>query len=218
MSNVSGIRLTWTAPTGTPAAARYEIDHSEDGNDPWTPLTNNLTSTGHTHSNVGYGVTRHYRVRAVNATMLISPWSDSDSATAIREALAAPGDPTGLSAAVSNVSDILLSWTAATDGVPNARYEIEYSADGSTDWRPLANNVAATATGYTDNGADYGETRHYRVRAVNTEGLEGEWSDTANATTENPKPGVPTNVMAVARASPASSFRGTRRPPTRANR
>ena len=296
VSNVSGILLTWTAPTGTPPAARYEIDYSANGNDPWTPLVNNVTSTSHTHSNVGFGVTRHYRVRAVNseglagewsstddattdnpaplaptgvealpnglmglvvfwdaasrnqgapithyevqwsadgndpwttltsnvagtshidtapaadvtrhyrvravnATSLMSPWSDSDSATAIREALAAPGEPTGLSAAVSNVSDILLSWTAATDGVPVARYEIEYSADDSTDWKPLANNVASTATGYTDNGADYGETRHYRIRAVNTEGLEGDWSDTADATTENPRPGVPTNVMAVA--------------------
>ena len=294
VSNVSGILLTWTPPTGTVPPPATRSTTRPNGNDPWTPLVNNVTSTSHTHSNVGYGVTRHYRVRAVNseglagewsstddattdnpaplaptnvkarpnglmgivvfwdaagrnqgapithyevqwsadgnepwttlvsnvagtsyidtapaadttrhyqvravnATSLMSPWSDSDSATATREALAAPGEPTGLSATVNNVSDILLSWTASTDGVPVARYEIEYSADGSTDWRPLANKI--TGTGYTDNGADYGETRHYRVRAVNTEGLEGDWSDTDSATTENPRPGVPTNVMAVA--------------------
>ena len=155
----------------------------------------NVVGTSYIDTAPAADTTRHYRVRAVNATSLMNPWSETDSARAIREALAAP---TGLSATVSKVSDIALSWTAATDGVPVARYEIDYSADGSTDWRPLANSVAATATGYTDNGADYGETRHYRVRAVNTEGLEGEWSDTADATTESPKPGVPTNVMAVA--------------------
>ena len=296
VSNVSGILLTWTAPSGGVSPARYEIEYSTDGNAPWTPLANNVTSITHTHSNVGYGVTRHYQVRAVNseglagewsdpddattgnpaplapanvkalpnglmgiivawdaadrnqgapithyevqwsadgntnwttldsnvagtshidtapaagdtrhyqvravnATSLVSPWSDSDSATAMTEALPKPGKPTGLDATVANVSDIRLSWTPSTDGVPVARYEIEYSADGSTDWRPLANSVAATATGYTDNGAGYGETRHYRIRAVNTEGLDGDWSDTANATTDNPKPGVPTNVMAVA--------------------
>ncbi len=296
VSNVSGILLTWTAPSGGVSPARYEIEYSTDGNAPWTPLANNVTSITHTHSNVGYGVTRHYQVRAVNseglagewsdpddattgnpaplapanvkalpnglmgiivawdaadrnqgapithyevqwsadgntnwttlgsnvagtsyidaapaagdtrhyqvlavnATGLKSPWSDSDSATAMTEALPKPGKPTGLDATVANVSDIRLSWTPSTDGVPVARYEIEYSADGSTDWRPLANSVAATATGYTDNGAGYGETRHYRIRAVNTEGLDGDWSDTANATTDNPKPGVPTNVMAVA--------------------
>ena len=296
-SNLADIALAWNAPTGGVSAARYEIEYSENGNAPWMPLTNSVTTTSHTHSGAGYGVTRHYRVRAVNseglagewsdtddattqnpaplapgnvaalpngmmglivawdaadtnqgapvshyqiewsadgsepwmilaanvtgtryidtaptagttrhyrvlavnANGLSSPWSGSASATAATEPLAAPGKPTGLSASVSNVSDIDLSWTGATDGVPVGRYEIEYSADGSTGWQPLANNIPSTTRAYTDNGAGYGVTRHYRVRAVNTEELEGEWSDTANAITQNPTPGVPLNVMAVAR-------------------
>ena len=142
------------------------------------------------------GDERCYYVRAVNMQMVAGPWSVPRSATSTVPMVTPPGKPTGLMAMVSNVSDIMLTWTAPSDGAAVARYEIEYSADGSSDWRPLDNKLATTT--YTDSGADYGETRHYRVRAVETQGHAGEWSDTDDATTENPPPGVPTSVSAVA--------------------
>ena len=147
------------------------------------------------------GDERCYYVRAVNMQMVAGPWSAPRSATTTVSTstvpmVTPPGKPAGLTATVSNVSDIVLTWTAPSDGAAVDRYEIEYSADGMTDWRPLDNKIATTT--YTDSGADYGETRHYRVRAVETQGHAGEWSDTDDATTENPPPGVPTSVSAVA--------------------
>ena len=293
VSNVSDIQLTWTAPTGTPAAARYDIQISPDGTTDWQPLVNGVTTTSYTHSDVGYNVTRHYRVRAletqgqpgdwsdtasattgnpaplapanltalpngldgiivawdaadrnqgapithyevewsadgstnwtslnsnvsgtsivdtapaegatrhyralaVNATSLKSGWSNTDSATAATAVEDAPGKPTGLTAAVAGVSNIVLSWTAPSGGVSPARYEIDYSNDGNAPWTPLANNV--TSTSHTHSNVGFGETRHYRVRALNSVGLAGEWSATANATTGDPSPKAPANVKAL---------------------
>ena len=156
-----------------------------------------VATTTHVDLDVESGGVRCYHVRAVNAQLVAGPWSAPQTATATTAT--PPGRPTGLTPTVSNVSDIVLDWTAATSGAAVARYEVEYSADGISNWTPLANRLTATTTSYTDTGAGYGETRHYRVRAVSADEVDGDWSDTAEATTENPTPGAPTSVSAVAR-------------------
>ena len=119
MSNVASILLTWTAPTGTPA--RYEIDYSANGNDPWTPLVNNVTSTSHTHSNVGYGVTRHYRVRAVNSEGLAGEWSNTDDATTDNPV---PLAPANVKALPNGLMGLVVFWDAARHQQPRADHPL----------------------------------------------------------------------------------------------
>ena len=84
------IDLSWTAPSddGGAAISGYRIEVSED-NSAWSDLVANTNSTGTSYSHTGLtaGVTRHYRVSAIN-----SDGTDpaSNSATATTEAAPAP--------------------------------------------------------------------------------------------------------------------------------
>ena len=104
---------------------------------------------------------------------------DNDGGTGQQQA-GTPGAPRDFSARPAGESRIDLSWTAPA-GEPTG-YEIEWSADGETDWTAVDPAHAGTAAEYADEGLDGGTTRYYRVRAFNDAG-DGEWSAVASATT-----------------------------------
>ena len=96
-----------------------------------------------------------------------------------------PGAPTGLTATASGTSTIDLDWTAPSDdgGSPITGYRIEVSSDGGSSWIDLVADTDETNTTYSHTGLTAGNTRHYRVSAINSAGT-GAASGTANATTE----------------------------------
>ena len=59
-------------------------------------------------------------------------------------------------------------------GTPVKHYETEWSTDGATAWRPLRADVPETT--HVDTGITAGQTRYYRVRAVNQADVPGPWS------------------------------------------
>lgn len=74
-----------------------------------------------------------------------------------------PATPRNLQALPLSTTSITLSW--ATDDAP-AGYEIERSADGITDWQPLApETIQITGTSATISGFEPGERASFRVRA-----------------------------------------------------
>ena len=84
----------------------------------------------------------------------------------------APGAPTGLTATPNGTTQIDLAWTAPADNGGDAitGYQIEYSDDGGTSWSVLVADTQSTATMYSDTTLSGGETRHYRVSAINSIG------------------------------------------------
>ncbi len=68
-----------------------------------------------------------------------------------------------------------LAWPAITDALS---YIVDVSTDAGTTWAQLA---APSVALYSHTGLTAGQTRHYRVRAVNAKG-NGPWSATVNAT------------------------------------
>ena len=83
------IVLTWDAPddTGGRAIAGYRVEVSTDGNPPWTELAANHDTMNngrfeYTHTGLGTGDVRHYRVSARNA---IGLGSASDTAMGVVE-------------------------------------------------------------------------------------------------------------------------------------
>ena len=96
--------------------------------------------------------------------------------------------PANLTAAALNETRIDLSWEAVayTSGlVPGASfagYQIEVSEDGGTSWSTLVPNTGTRDTAYSDTGLTHGDTRHYRVSAINLF-IAGLISDVAGATT-----------------------------------
>ena len=115
-----------------------------------------------------------------------------------------PDAPRNLTAFDDGPTAIELEWDAplADGGTKITGYLIEVSTDGGDTWRNLARNTRSTDTRYSDAGLDAGDTRHYRVSAINFNGA-GEASDVASATTEDLLPDAPRRVTARARGTSA---------------
>ncbi len=189
------INLSWTAPTdnGGAAITGYQIEVSPNGTDTWTNLEANTTATATTYAHTGLsaGVTRHYRVRAINS---VGPGavSATRSATTDTPNATVPAAPSQLTATAAGRTRINLSWTAPNDngGAAITGYQIEVSPNGTSNWSDLEANTTATATTYAHTGLSAGVTRHYRVRAINSVG-NSDASNTASATTDTPNATVP---------------------------
>ena len=193
------INLSWSAPasTGGSAITGYKIEVSPDGTSGWTDQVadTNSTATTYAHTGLAAGDTRHYRVSAIN-TNGAGTASNVDSATT---GTTAPGAPTGLTATASGTTQIDLSWSApaSTGGSAITGYKIEVSPNGTSGWTDQVANTNSTATTYAHTGLAAGDTRHYRVSAINTNGA-GVPSNVANATTGTTAPGAPTGLTATA--------------------
>ena len=111
-----------------------------------------------------------------------------------------PDKPTGLSAIPSGSDRINLSWTAPSmdGGSAVTGYRIEVSTNGTT-WSDLAADTGSTTTTYSHTGLSVGDTRHYRVSAININGT-GPASDTTMATIASTANGAPA-------ITPANAFR-----------
>ena len=112
-------------------------------------------------------------------------WTAGDTvALQLTVPVAAPGAPTGLTAAASGGSQIDLAWTAPADegGSAITGYRIEVSSDGGSSWEDLVADTGDAFTNYRHTGIPPGAERHYRVSAINAAGLSDP-SGTASATT-----------------------------------
>ena len=108
---------------------------------------------------------------------------------------AVPGAPTGLMATADAETNIDLAWAAPADtgGAAITGYRIEVSADGGTTWTDRVADTESTDTKYSHTSLTHGDTRHYRVSAINSVGA-GAASNVASATAMDSTP--PTIVAA----------------------
>ena len=197
------IDLSWTRPSDPGAGiGGYRVEVSLDGGTTWDRLTSIYsiggTATYTSHGSLSLGDTRHYRVCAFNNDLGCGPYSNVDSATT---AIVAPVAPTDLTATANGSTQIHLSWIAPaiTGGAAISGYKIEVSSGGST-WSDLVADTGTPATTYSHTGLSDGNTRHYRVSAINSVGT-GAASNVASATTANTTPGAPTGLTATANGS-----------------
>jgi len=182
----TAIRVAWAAPTNTGGSAitSYRVQWSPDGSsNSWQDVSPAHSGISRTYSDTGLpqGTTRHYRVYASNTV----GESTSASAPARATTLDVPGPPTGLTATPDGRTTINLRWIAPenTGGSVITGYQVQVSADGSTDsWAELV--ASQTATTYSHTGLSAGDTRYYRVFAINAQGNSSP-SETKSATTES---------------------------------
>ena len=93
--------------------------------------------------------------------------------------------PTGLTATALGATIVDLTWTAPADdgGSAITGYKVEVSDDGTSgSWSDLEDDTESTTAWYRHTGLSDGETRHYRVSAINAQGTSDP-SSTADATT-----------------------------------
>ncbi len=106
-----------------------------------------------------------------------------------------PGAPTDLRATANGQTRIDLSWSAPANngGATITGYRIEVSTDGSS-WVNLVANTNSTVTRHSHTGLTAGNTRHYRVSAINSAGT-GPASSTATATTDSASGGASPDLV-----------------------
>ena len=108
-----------------------------------------------------------------------------------------PSAPGHLSARVASSTQIDLAWDAPTNqGASDITgYKVEASTDSGSTWSDLAADTGDTDTDFEHTGLSSGNTRHYRVSAINTQG-RGLLSDVASTTIAVPT--APRSVKATA--------------------
>ena len=195
--STTSLDVTWTAPTNTgPAITSYDLQYRAGTSGNFTNGPQNVTGTSAAIGSLAADTSYEVQVRATNAE------GDGDwsvAGTGRTTATSAPGAPTGLTATASGTTQINLSWSApaSTGGSAITGYKIEVSPDGTSGWTDQVADTSSTATTYAHTGLAPGDTRHYRVSAINTNGA-GTASNVDSATTGTSVPGAPTGLTATA--------------------
>ena len=191
--------LTWTEPASRPPITGYVIDISDsaDGDSNTNDRTVGGSVTTWTHTGLGVGDVKYYRVRA-RSSAGDGEWTGWES---VGTGAGAPGS---LRARANGPNEIVLTWNKPSSrDVEISWYELEYSdfpaAEGYP-WYPLATVYQVDGLRYVDTGMGPGATRHYRVRAwtMDLDLPPGAWSGVASATTTEAGPSAPVGLAAEA--------------------
>ncbi len=191
------IEISWTEVAG---ADRYELWEFWDFHPGWQLIKGDLQSTSYSRHGLTPGRTYHYAVRAVAANGVVGAWSNYPFATVPEVPTPTPTSgptptptstptPNGLLPAPSitvsgtATTSIEITWTEVTGA---DRYELWEWWDFELDWQRIEDSLQGTS--YTSHGLTPGRTYYYAVRAVDANGVAGEWSDYPHAT-------VPTNAV-----------------------
>jgi chitodextrinase len=150
----TGLTLSWSASTDNVGVTKYEV--SRNGTLVASPTTTSSNQTG-----LLCGTTYAFVVLAVDAAGNRStPAQLSASTTACADTIA-PTAPTNLTATSVTTTGLTLSWSAATDNVGVARYEL--SRNGTLVASP-------TTTSLNQTGLSCGTSYSYAVLAVDAAG------------------------------------------------
>jgi fibronectin type 3 domain-containing protein len=175
----SSVSLTWTAAGDDVGVARYDVYRGTTSG--FTPTAANriaqATGTAYTDTPSGAGI-YYYKVAAEDAAGNVGPSSNEASATVFDAT--PPTAPTNLAAAVAGTT-VNLSWTASTDNVGVARYDV-YRGTSSGFTPAAANRIAqSSGTSYADTNLTAG-AYYYKVAAEDGAGNISSPSNEASGT------------------------------------
>lgn len=183
----SQINLGWTDNSGNETS--FEIERSTDNQNFTRIAVTGANATQYSDGSLQPATAYYYRIRAVNATGA-SPYSQTASARTLQ---LPPSAPSSLTAAAAGSSQINLSWkdnSGNEDG-----FELERSADGRS-FSKIA-DLPANAASYQSGGLSPNTRYWYRLRARNNGGYS-DYSNIADATTQDVAPESPAELAATA--------------------
>jgi chitodextrinase len=162
------VDLSWTASSDNVAVTGYKVFRggSEVG-----------TASGTTYSDtsVQAGTSYGYTVKAYDAAGNLSPVSNTANVTTpAAPDTSPPSTPTGLTAKPSSSTQVDLTWTASSDNVGVAGYDI---------YRGAAKVGTSTTTAYSDTGLTPSTSYQYYVIARDAAGNVSAQSNTSTGTT-----------------------------------
>ena len=181
------ITFSWVTPgSGLSALIDYQLEYNEVGRS--DTFTNNIPPVAgatqeYTIAGLKVGAKYQIRLRAQNRSQGYGLWSE----WLFKETMAVPGrEP---SPAVSKVADpmveagdkmLMVSWTEPASEKSITHYMLDYKTASATKWMAKPMNV--TDMKYTIDGLINGTAYLVRVRAVDSAGNMGEWSDNGSGT------------------------------------
>ena len=202
--------LTYTVPTTTPLTLNADTTYMLVFKAPPSGLLRvSATSSDDQDaaSLTGFSIANAFQWYNTSNTWVIGNFSRAIRITITGKVnQTAPGAPTDLSATARGSDEINLSWTApdSTGGSDITGYKIESSSDAGSNWSNLVTDTGNTNTAYQHAGLSPGDTRHYRLSAINSVGTSAP-SNTANATTATVTDTTAPTVTSITRQDPTSS-------------
>ena len=198
------VELSWEASADDPVVA-YEIERAAgDGEFEHLARVTGRDQTayadyggrvprglrGASRAGLDDAATYRYRLRAVNTAGAVSEWSEAVASTT----KPVPRAPGRLRASQRRARVIGLVWGANPER-DIERYMVECSGLPDRGFAAAGAVAAGEPRGLKQEGLPPDLTRYYRVKAVDADGLESEWSEVAEGTTK-PLPGAPVDLSA----------------------
>jgi chitodextrinase len=203
-TSATQVTLSWGAATETGGTlSQYLIERCQGAGCSSFTQVATVSVPGTTFADTGLsGSTSYsYRVRAKDTAGNTGPYSNVASATTgtVAPTISAPGT---LSAGATSATQIGLSWGAATEtGGTLSQYLIERCQGAGCSSFTQVGTTAVPATTFTDSGLTAGTSYSYRVRAQDTAGNTGPYSNTATSVTVTGTPSAPSGLAASAASS-----------------
>ena len=189
----------------------YQVQWSTNGVSGWTQLETDLSFNKLFDITIQSGVTRYYRVRAVNEAGVPGPWSKPVAAMVEQQATAGAPDAPVLTAVPNEPNgrtEILITWTKPIEnGSAITSYTLQVADRSSGPWTDVSPQPDAADESYVySDGLTGGTRKHFRMLATNMcDGndpaieCDSLWSDVVDVTTRAPGiSGAPINVRAAA--------------------
>ncbi|MYA08513.1 MAG: hypothetical protein F4060_00005, partial [Holophagales bacterium] len=209
----TSVRLTWTAPSGSPTGYRYEWKASTTAS--WTGASGmdaGGSATGADVDSLDQHTPYDFRVRAMSSAGN-GVWSN------VRTVAGRPQSPGNFAATASTTeAAIELSWAAPTSngGKELTGYEVQWRPDANGDWNQHGNTgsktVAGTATSgrvTIADGLQHAATYNFRISAANAD-RRSFWTPgdgSVEATTQGPAPPTDFSAGAPSKTSVTVSWR-----------
>lgn len=187
----SQINLSWT--DNSTNENNFIVARSTVSGGPYTDIaTLPPNTTSFNNTNLTFGTTYYYVVRAVN-----DGGTSANSAQASATTFTPPLAPTNLIATNKNPGQIHLSWLDNSSNETN--FVVARSLIGGGPYTDIA-SLPANSTNYVDTGLNNGTTYYYVVRAQGATGVSPN-SNQASATTMPSPPSPPGGLTATAVSS-----------------
>jgi chitodextrinase len=189
------INLSWSAASDNVAVVEYLLEYCAGAGCSSFSSFGTTTSTNYTAGGLSQATSYTFRVRARDAYPNYSGYSNNASATT--QDGTPPSTPTSFSATAASGTQINLSWSASSDNVAVAAYDLEYCAgSGCSNFSGL---TSTGSTSYSVGGLTPATSYSFRVRARDAFPNYSGYSSTASATTiDTVSPSTPASLSASA--------------------
>jgi hypothetical protein len=198
-STTTTITFSWVTPgSGLSALIDYQLEYMEVGRS--ATFTNNIApEAGATQDNTitGLKVDTEYEIklRAQNRTQGYGLWSDTHNFSTKAVATAPDAPPVSkMAPPMVEAGDkmLMVSWAEPASEKSISHYQVDYKTASAAKWMDKPMNI--TAMNYTIKGLINGTAYLVRVRAVDSAGNMGVWSDNGSGTPmmeATPTPALP---------------------------